>query len=636
MKLLRFMIRKDMAKSAFISLLLALLSCAFLISVLRPSYAYGEKYITYLKGGSETVSQDAQKLADEQNALNNEINDYQNNHNTGGVKQAELPAELEEKIIDFSQKNSQAGVGLDSMFSLIEGELYSQQNALKLISERVRGYSRNARRGVTDEYSLKLSNKLIEDYDSVITTLEKSDKIIDTRAADGYENYMSSEILIPFGVYLLLFSIFSSEIQSGRIKSFGITKTGVRKFSLFKLCTGFVAVIILVLIIYTVDIITLLIYDTNGFKLSMPLQYLSGFELSSANMSFGGYIAAVFAAKLAEGVDTDERVIGETTESYEIKSDNYTISLDKLQTLWEGKLEPVYPVHVKEPAEKPEKYSYKADKRVAPAIKVAKPKVLIPVFPGTNCEYDTARAFEKAGAEADIFVVRNLTEQAIKESVDAMEKKIKESQIVMLPGGFSGGDEPDGSGKFIVSFLRNPRLTDAIHDLLKNRDGLMLGICNGFQALIKLGLVPYGEIRDMRDDSPTLTFNTIARHQSKMVNTRIASNKSPWLAGCEVGDIHSVAISHGEGRFVATAEEIAQLAANGQIATQYVDFDGEPTFDIHCNPNTSFQAIEGITSPDGRVLGKMGHSERKGCCVSKNVPGEKDQKIFESGVAYFK
>lgn len=343
-----------------------------------------------------------------------------------------------------------------------------------------------------------------------------------------------------------------------------------------------------------------------------------------------------FVIELAEGVDTDERVIGETTESYEIKSDNYTISLDKLQTLWEGKLEPVYPVHVKEPAEKPEKYSYKADKRVAPAIKVAKPKVLIPVFPGTNCEYDTARAFEKAGAEADIFVVRNLTEQAIKESVDEMEKKIKESQIVMLPGGFSGGDEPDGSGKFIVSFLRNPRLTDAIHDLLKNRDGLMLGICNGFQALIKLGLVPYGEIRDMRDDSPTLTFNTIARHQSKMVNTRIASNKSPWLAGCEVGDIHSVAISHGEGRFVSTAEEIAQLAANGQIATQYVDFDGEPTFDIHCNPNTSFQAIEGITSPDGRVLGKMGHSERKGCCVSKNVPGEKDQKIFESGVAYFK
>lgn len=304
MKLLRFMIRKDMAKSALISLLLALLSCAFLISVLRPSYAYGEKYMTYLKSGSETVSQDAQKLADEQNSLNNEINDYQNNHNTGGVKQAELPVELEEKIIDFSQKNSQAGVGLDSMFSLIEGQLYAQQNSLKLISERVRGYSRNARRGVTDEYSLKLSNKLIEDYDSVITALEKSDKIIDTRAADGFENYMSSEILIPFGVYLLLFSIFSSEIQSSRIKSFGITKTGVRKFSLFKLCTGFVAVIILVLIINIFDIITLLIYDTNGFKLDMPLQYLSGFELSSANMSFGGYLVAVFAAKLVYAIFT--------------------------------------------------------------------------------------------------------------------------------------------------------------------------------------------------------------------------------------------------------------------------------------------------------------------------------------------
>ena len=343
-----------------------------------------------------------------------------------------------------------------------------------------------------------------------------------------------------------------------------------------------------------------------------------------------------FVIELADGVDADERIIGITTNDYIIENNDYTVDLNKLQALWEGKLEPVYPVHVNEPAEKPNKYTFKVEERKAPAIKVAKPKVLIPVFPGTNCEYDTARQFEKAGAEAEIFVVRNLSEQAIKESVDAMEKKIKQSQIVMLPGGFSGGDEPDGSGKFIVSFLRNPKLTDAIHDLLKNRDGLMLGICNGFQALVKLGLVPYGEIVDMRDDSPTLTFNTIARHQSKMVNTRIASNKSPWLAACEVDDIHSIAISHGEGRFVATAEEIAKLAANGQIATQYVDFDGEPTFDIHCNPNTSFDAIEGITSPDGRVLGKMGHSERMGNGVCINVPGAKDQKIFESGVKYFK
>ena len=343
-----------------------------------------------------------------------------------------------------------------------------------------------------------------------------------------------------------------------------------------------------------------------------------------------------FVIELDSDVHTDERVIGETTNEYTVVSNKYTVDLNKIQKLWEDKLEPVYPVHVNEPSEKPKTYSFNATERISPAIKVAKPKVLIPVFPGTNCEYDTARAFEKAGADAEIFVVRNLTEQGIHESVDAMEKKIKESQIVMLPGGFSGGDEPDGSGKFIVSFLRNPRLTDAIHDLLKNRDGLMLGICNGFQALIKLGLVPYGEIVDMRDDSPTLTFNTIARHQSKMVNTRIASNKSPWLSSCAVGDIHSIAISHGEGRFVATAEEIEKLAANGQIATQYVDFEGDPTFDIQCNPNTSFQAIEGITSPDGRVLGKMGHSERKGYGVCKNVPGEKDQKIFENGVNYFK
>lgn len=391
----------------------------------------------------------------------------------------------------------------------------------------------------------------------------------------------------------------------------------------------------------------------DGKVLSCWSVAYGGVSEAVAKMSFGNKIGFKFTDKvtpeelfracygsfvieLAEDVETNERVIGETTEKYTIVNSDYTIDINKLQKLWESKLEPVYPVHVNEPENKPETYSYCVTERKAPAVKVAKPKVLIPVFPGTNCEYDTARAFERAGAEAEIFVVRNLSEQAIKESVDAMEQKIKQSQIVMLPGGFSGGDEPDGSGKFIVSFLRNPKLTDAIHDLLKNRDGLMLGICNGFQALIKLGLVPYGEIVDMRDDSPTLTFNTIARHQSKMVNTRIASNKSPWLAGCEVGDIHSIAISHGEGRFVASAEEIAKLAENGQIATQYVDFEGNPTFDIHCNPNTSFQAIEGITSPDGRVLGKMGHSERMGGGVCINVPGVKDQKIFESGVNYFK
>ena len=212
---------------------------------------------------------------------------------------------------------------------------------------------------------------------------------------------------------------------------------------------------------------------------------------------------------------------------------------------------------------------------------------------------------------------------------------IKESQIIMIPGGFSGGDEPEGSGKFITAFFRNPKIKEAVHELLKKRDGLMLGICNGFQALIKLGLVPYGEITDMTEESPTLTFNTIARHQSCMVNTRIASNKSPWLYGCEVGDIHTVPISHGEGRFVAPQSLIQKLARNGQIATQYVDLTGAPSMDIRFNPNTSMDAIEGITSPDGRILGKMGHSERKGVDISKNVPGEKDQKIFESGVKYF-
>ncbi len=391
----------------------------------------------------------------------------------------------------------------------------------------------------------------------------------------------------------------------------------------------------------------------DGKVLSCWALSYGGISEAIAKMSFGNKIGfkftetltpedlyrpcyGSFVIELAEGVLVDEQVIGVTTNEYTVVTDKYTIDLDNLQKLWEDKLEPVFPAKVKEPDYAPKTYSYETKTRVSPAVNVAKPKVLIPVFPGTNCEYDTARAFEKAGAETDIFVIKNLNPQMIEQSVVEMEKKIKESQIVMLPGGFSGGDEPDGSGKFIVSFLRNPRLTDAIHDLLKNRDGLMLGICNGFQALIKLGLVPYGEIVDMRSDSPTLTFNTIARHQSKMVNTRIASNKSPWLASSSVGDIHSIAISHGEGRFVATAEEIARLAENGQIATQYVDFDGNSTLDIHCNPNTSIDAIEGITSPDGRVLGKMGHSERLGNDICKNVPGVKDQQIFENGVKYFK
>ena len=372
-----------------------------------------------------------------------------------------------------------------------------------------------------------------------------------------------------------------------------------------------------------------------------------------AKMSLGNRIGFKFDKKLSEDllfysrygafvVELDgnpftvENVIGETIAEYKIDCKDYVVDMADIQKKWEDRLEPVFPCNIKT-EDKPAKiFTYTTKEPVQHASSFAKPRVLIPVFPGTNCEYDTARVFERAGADPEVVVIKNLSTAALEDSVSYFEKAIKQSQIIMIPGGFSGGDEPDGSGKFITAFFRNPRIKDAVHDLLDNRDGLMLGICNGFQALIKLGLVPYGKIVDMEDNSPTLTFNTIGRHQSMMVNTRIASNKSPWLAGCEVGDIHRIAISHGEGRFVASPELIKQLADNGQIATQYVDLSGAPTMDIRFNPNTSFEAIEGITSPDGRVLGKMGHSERIGSEICKNVPGNKDQKIFESGVAYFK
>ncbi|MDE6666426.1 MAG: phosphoribosylformylglycinamidine synthase [Ruminococcus sp.] len=363
-----------------------------------------------------------------------------------------------------------------------------------------------------------------------------------------------------------------------------------------------------------------------------------GFEFSARltpaelyKSRYGAFIVEVLG-----NAQSDEFIIGKTISDYKIYTQKYTVSLDSLQRAWEGKLEPVFPCRIRTTDATPQTYSYENTEKKSASIKVAQPKVLIPVFPGTNCEYDTARAFEKAGAKAETVVIKNLSASDLEDSVNYFEKAVKESQIIMIPGGFSGGDEPEGSGKFITAFFRNPKIKDAVHELLKKRDGLMLGICNGFQALIKLGLVPFGEIVDMTDESPTLTFNTIARHQSMMVNTIIASNKSPWLYGCEVGDIHTVPISHGEGRFVAPQSLIQRLANNGQIATQYVDLDGNPTMDIRYNPNTSIEAIEGITSPDGRVLGKMGHSERKGSYICKNVAGEKDQKIFESGVNYFK
>ena len=351
--------------------------------------------------------------------------------------------------------------------------------------------------------------------------------------------------------------------------------------------------------------------------------------------------AASLVVELKEGdmclEGLDYTLIGTTIDEQAVVLDGEELPLDELIAAWMQPLEAVFPNKAKEqPSMTPSVPLHTQRNMAAPAIKAAKPRVFIPVFPGTNCEYDTARAFEKAGAEAEVLVVKNLSPAAIEETIRRMETAIRRAQIVMLPGGFSGGDEPDGSGKFIATTLRNPRLADAINELLGQRDGLMLGICNGFQALIKLGLVPYGEIRTLGDSDPTLTFNTLGRHVSRMVYTRVSSVKSPWLRGCEAGDIHCIPVSHGEGRFFADETTVRDLIANGQVATQYVDLQGEPSADIRWNPNGSVCAIEGITSPDGRVLGKMGHSERNGRDLYKNVPGAKDQQLFRSGVEYFK
>ncbi len=343
--------------------------------------------------------------------------------------------------------------------------------------------------------------------------------------------------------------------------------------------------------------------------------------------------------ELAEGAELDSSVLsydlGVVTDDAKITVNGKAIEISSLIEKWTAPLEKVFPTQAECPKVEVDAKLYTERNTKSPAIKVAKPKVFIPVFPGTNCEVDTARAFEKAGAEVEMLIVKNLKSKDIEETIDKMEEIIKSSQMIMLPGGFSGGDEPDGSGKFIATTFRNPRIADAVNELLKNRDGLMLGICNGFQALIKLGLFPYGEIRELKPTDPTLTFNTIGRHISHMAYTRVTSVKSPWFANVNAGDVFAVPVSHGEGRFMADLETVKALAENGQIATQYVDLGGNPSSDIAYNLNGSICAIEGITSPDGRVLGKMGHSERKGENLYKNVPFEKDQQIFESGVKYF-
>ena len=332
----------------------------------------------------------------------------------------------------------------------------------------------------------------------------------------------------------------------------------------------------------------------------------------------------------------DGVTVGYVTDKAEFSYRGEMIDTEVVVSAYENKLESVYPCNIKTREDKPETVSFEAKERRAPAVKCAKPHVLIPVFPGTNCEYDSAKAVRDAGAEPEIFVINNLTADGIKRSAENFAKKIGESQAIFVPGGFSGGDEPDGSGKFITAFFRGAGVKAAVTDLLDNRDGLMCGICNGFQALIKLGLLPYGKIIDTDETCPTLTFNNIARHQSKIVRTRIASNMSPWLAECNVGDIINVAISHGEGKFLATDKTVEELIKGGQIATQYVDLDGNATYGIDYNPNGSVLAIEGITSPDGRVFGKMGHSERIADGLYRNVVGEYDIKMFKSMVKYLK
>ena len=368
------------------------------------------------------------------------------------------------------------------------------------------------------------------------------------------------------------------------------------------------------------------------FKMSLGNEI--GFAAEKTALDWFTPMPGAIIAELSEDVSGAAR-IGATTAEKTITLGADSASIEELAALNDAVLEEVYPTRTGKTGTV-EPFSCEAETRVSPEIKLARPKALIPVFPGTNCEYDTKRALMEAGADAEPFIIRNLTSADVADSVERFAKAVGESQIIVVPGGFSGGDEPDGSAKLITAFFRNAAVKEQITALLEQRDGLMLGICNGFQALIKLGLVPYGKIMDTDSGCPTLTYNVIGRHQSRLVRTRVCSNKSPWLAGTKVGDIYTVPISHGEGRFLASEELVRTLAANGQIATQYVDLDGHATMDAAFNPNGSLCAIEGITSPDGRVLGKMGHTERIGTQLYRNVPGRYEMELFTSAVRYFK
>lgn len=397
----------------------------------------------------------------------------------------------------------------------------------------------------------------------------------------------------------------------------------------------------------------------SGKILASHTVRMGGLAATLSKMSFGNRIGMAFNDQVEVGnlfnpdygsivleiggnVDLKEafgeveyQFLGVTVESPVITLNGVEIKLDAAFEAWEKPLERIFPTKTEKVIE-PQRISYGLRNVKRPSTKVARPRVIIPVFPGTNCEYDSARAFEKAGGQAEILVIKNLSASDVEQSIHELVKQIEKAQIIMLPGGFSAGDEPDGSGKFIATMFRNPWIKESVRKLLQQRDGLMLGICNGFQALIKLGLVPYGDIVDLREDSPTLTYNKIGRHVSCMVQTKVVSTLSPWFSGVELGEIHSVAVSHGEGRFVANQDVVQKLISNGQVATQYVDLRGKPSNDVTYTPNGSFEAIEGITSPDGRILGKMGHSERTGDGVAINIMGNKYQPIFQSGVDYFR
>lgn len=419
----------------------------------------------------------------------------------------------------------------------------------------------------------------------------------------------NKETLMPqWDKLIKMYNAVFALCESGKVLSASVVKEGGACASVCKACFG----------------------NGFGFKFAKEL----------TNDELFAPLSGSLVLELESGAELDADVLsydlGVVTDDAKVTMGDKSVEISEILKKWTAPLEKVFPTQAECPEIEVNAKLYTERNTKSPAIKTAKPKVFIPVFPGTNCEVDTARAFEKAGAEVEMLIVNNLTSKGIEETIVKMEQIIKSSQMIMLPGGFSGGDEPDGSGKFIATTLRNPRIADAVNDLLKNRDGLMLGICNGFQALIKLGLVPYGEIRELKPSDPTLTFNTIGRHISHMAYTRVTSVKSPWFANVNAGDVFAVPVSHGEGRFMADIETVKALAQNGQIATQYVDLSGNPSDDIAYNVNGSVCAIEGITSPDGRVLGKMGHSERKGENLYKNVPFEKDQQIFESGVKYFK